>query len=544
MRQIGTKKGPFLFDYFQKLYHSLAAKLIATIGISMVAVSLIFWFFLIEYQKKELLKNTLDNGTFFLEYVKKSTRYAMLTFQPEWIQRTVEGMGSAEGVINVRIYDDKCKIRYSSRKEEIGITGNKASPSCKGCHINPGKPSETLRSETKWKILEDANGNRILNIIQPIFNESPCYTAACHTHKKEHLTLGMVESNRALGRMDMLIKKQKVAIGIYAVSFTFAISLLLCVILWKFVSKPVAILIGHMERAGSGDLEHPVKIKSQDEMGVLADAFNAMLVDLKSTKQELLNWADILEKEVEKKTEEIQKSTAQLIKTEKLASLGRMAAGVAHEINNPLTGIVTFAHLLYNHTPADSPEQKDLAVIIEQANRCSKIIKGLLGFARATESDQTQTDINEVLDTALQMVNTKADFLNIHLDVKTDKTLSPITADPSQIQQVFLNILLNAVDAMEGRGTLSIVTRKVFENGKAFAEVEFRDTGPGIPEENLQKIFDPFFTTKPVGKGTGLGLSISHGIIEKHGGNIRVKSSPEGTSFFVRLPLEGEYGKA
>ncbi len=219
------------------------------------------------------------------------------------------------------------------------------------------------------------------------------------------------------------------------------------------------------------------------------------------------------------------------------------AAGVAHEINNPLTGIVTFAHLLLKHTPADSPERKDLEVIIEQADRCTSIIKGLLAFARSTPFEKAPTDINEVLRSSVRVLGSKADFHNITFATDMDGTLGPITADAARLQQVFLNIIVNAADAMEGRGTLSIHTRKVLENGEEFAEVEFTDTGPGIEPANLTKIFDPFFTTKPVGKGTGLGLAVSHGIVREHGGDIRVESPPgSGASFFIRIPLEEHFG--
>lgn len=539
-RKASAKRGQLLRIRLQKLYYSLTGKLIVTIGVSMVLVSAIFWFFLIRYQENELLKNTINYGLFFVEHVKKSTRYGMLIFHRELIQTTIEEIGSVEGVINVRIFDNKCKIKYSSASEEVGAAADKASPVCKGCH--PGRGKLAVKRGTKWVVSRDNQGYRVLNITKPIYNEPACYTADCHIHQETQKTLGMVEANLSMAAVDMAMKKQKEAIAVYIISFIVVISLLLCIILWKFVSKPVALLIEGMEKAGRGNLEHTVQVKSKDEMGTLADAFNAMKTDLKHAKEYLESWAKVLEEEVLEKTEEIRRSHTQLLKTEKLASLGKMAAGVAHEINNPLTGIVTFAHLMLKRAAPGSEEQKDLEVIIEQANRCTKIIKGLLGFARATDSEKRPVNVNEVLDSSIQMLSSKADFQNIHFVVSMDETLGHVIADPSQIQQIFLNILFNASDAMDGRGTITINTRKVFENEKAFAEVEFTDTGPGIPEEDISKIFEPFFTTKPVGEGTGLGLAVCHGILEEHGGNIRVKSNGEGVSFFVRLPLESGGG--
>jgi two-component system NtrC family sensor kinase len=228
----------------------------------------------------------------------------------------------------------------------------------------------------------------------------------------------------------------------------------------------------------------------------------------------------------------------ELINAEKLASLGRMAAGVAHELNSPLTGIVTFAHLLKDRLPPQDKEaQEDLQVIIEQAERCSKIIKGLLGFSRKAAYEKVELSLNDLLEATLGMVRNQARFHNIQFRIEMAPDLRPVVADPNQLQQVFLNMLINAADAMEERGQITMCTRNIKVDERDFVEVEFTDTGPGIPPEHLGKIFEPFFTTKPVGKGTGLGLSVSYGIVKRHGGDILVRSSPgKGASFFIRLP--------
>jgi two-component system NtrC family sensor kinase len=293
-----------------------------------------------------------------------------------------------------------------------------------------------------------------------------------------------------------------------------------------------------MEKVASGDLNHFISIKSTDEMGVLARTFNSMIKDLKAARDQREKWTQMLEQEVAKKTEEIQRTHANLVQTEKLASLGRMAAGVAHEINNPLTGVVTFAHLLKKRFPPDSPEAEDINVIIEQAERCSKIIKNLLTFARATPSEKGKVNINEVLNRTIFMVRNQEKFFHIKFNVHLEDAQFIIVGDPSQFQQIFLNMFINAADAMNGRGNITVATRRITENGKPFVEIEFTDEGCGIKEEDMPKLFEPFFTTKPVGKGTGLGLSVSHGIVKHLGGYIKVKSKVgEGTSFFVRLPL-------
>lgn len=521
----------------KKSLHSLTGKLILTIGTLMIVGSTVFWYFLFRHQEKELIQNSVKYGYSFVDYVKKSTRYGMLTFQELLIQQTIEAIGLAEGVINVRIFDSKGKIAYSSTKEDIGIVLDVNAPLCRTCHGAGTPPKDT----PSWSITKDKENFRVLNIVQPILNEAACYTSTCHVHPKEQRVLGLVEADLSLALLDKSIKKQGLAITIYVLAFLFVISVVLCIILWNLVSTPVSLLAQGMRKVASGDLDHAIDIDRRDEIGELAQAFNSMTSDLKRTKGELVEWGNTLEKKVQEKTEAIHRAQAQLIHSEKLASLGRMAAGVAHEINSPLTGIVTFGHLLQKQFAPGSQEREDIEVIIDQANRCSTIIKGLLGFARASAADKAATNINDVLNSSLNIVRNKADFFNIKLVTDFEQRLDRVKADSSQLQQVFLNMIMNAADAIEDKGTITISTRNVSENGQGFVEVEFRDTGQGISEENIAKLFEPFFTTKPVGKGTGLGLAVSHGIIQDHGGKITVKSTPgEGSRFFIRLPAHKE----
>jgi len=325
----------------------------------------------------------------------------------------------------------------------------------------------------------------------------------------------------------------------YGGFFVVAISFLLCLILYNIVTKPLSFLVEGMKRLSKGDMDYRIKIRSRDEIGLLADSFNSMSEELKQYKEKMENWTKTLEEEVQRKTAEIVKAQEQLINAEKLASLGRMAAGVAHELNSPLTGIVTFGHLMLKRLPPENTQDiEDVMIIIEQAERCSKIVRGLLGFSRRTVAEKTKVDINKLVENTLLMVKNQAKFHNIVFELTLDNSLPQIMSDSNQLQQVFLNLLINAADAMEERGKIYISSRSVERDGKKFIEIEFTDTGPGIPEEIQGKIFEPFFTTKPVGTGTGLGLSVSYGIIKKHGGYVFVKSDlGRGASFFIQLPI-------
>lgn len=328
---------------------------------------------------------------------------------------------------------------------------------------------------------------------------------------------------------------------LYFIAFGFIFAFSLCLALMLLVKRPLAELLKGINTVAAGNLDYVIPVKSKDEMGELASAFNAMTKELSSAKSELVEWGTTLEKKVEEKTEAIRRAQDQLIHSEKLASLGRMAAGVAHELNSPLTGIVTFGHLMRDRFPEGSADREDIDVIIEQANRCANIIRGLLGFSRASSEEKAPANLNDIVQASLKIVSNKADFFNIKVILELDESLPDIYVNAPQIQQVFLNMIVNATDAMDGNGTLTIATRTAEIGGRDYMEVEFRDTGSGISSENIERIFEPFFTTKPVGKGTGLGLAVSHGLVKDHGGCIRIISKPgEGTSFYIDFPLEPE----
>ena len=256
----------------------------------------------------------------------------------------------------------------------------------------------------------------------------------------------------------------------------------------------------------------------------------------------MIDWGKTLEHKVEKRTVELREAENQLFQSEKLASLGKLAAGVAHEINSPLTGVLTYSSLLLQEKKKGDPEKEDLEVIVNETNRCKKIVKGLLDFARQTEPDKAISDINEVIEKSIDLISHQASMQSIKIEKKIKPKIPRIMIDKGQIQQVFINILLNAIEAMPQGGTLTISSGI---EGQMIT-IGFADTGAGIPEENMRKIFDPFFTTKKQGRGTGLGLSVSYGIIERHRGRLDVKSRVEkGTTFIIKLPIESssEIGK-
>jgi two-component system NtrC family sensor kinase len=525
----------------RKSLSSLAGKLIIAVGTLITLGSLLFGFTFMRYEENIMMNNLMSYGSSTADLVKKGIYHSMLTAHREAIEQTLEVIGSGVEIKGISIFNKRGTVVYSSQKSEVGRAVDKDAPGCRICHRG-NTPLTSIPENRNWIILSDPAEVKVLKFVIPIYNDPSCHTSACHYHPKEMKILGILETNFSTGTVDTVIRQNRIGTIVFGGLFIIVISVSLFIILYKFVSKPVSLLDEGMQKLAKGELDHVIEIHSQDEMGLLANTFNTMASDIKRYKENMENWTKALEEEIQKKTSEIMKAHDQLINAEKLASLGRMAAGVAHELNSPLTGIVTFAHLMLKRMPPENKQDaEDLQVIIEQAERCSKIIKGLLGFSRKTSAEKVFVNINTLTENTISMVRNQAKFHNIKFALNFDSSLPQIPTDPNQLQQVFINLLINAADAMNERGQVTVATRVTSDtaSGKRYVEIEFTDTGPGIPEEHLGRVFEPFFTTKPVGKGTGLGLAVSYGIIKKHGGNIFVRSElGRGASFFVRLPVE------
>jgi len=300
------------------------------------------------------------------------------------------------------------------------------------------------------------------------------------------------------------------------------IALVVSNFLAKGVLQPIKRLIFASHQWASGNLDYRVATTAKDEIAELTNTFNLMASSLKERNERLKEYTQ-----------------QQIMKSERLATLGQLAAGVAHEINNPLGAILMYSHLSLEEMGAEDDHRKNLEKVVAEATRCKNIVRGLLDFARQSVPNVEESDVNDLLRRTLSLLQNQALFQNIKITPSLSPSLPKAMMDSSQIQQVFTNIIFNAAEAMAGEGELFVASRTA--PGGESIEIEFTDTGCGIPRENLEKIFDPFFTTKEVGRGTGLGLAVSYGIIARHKGAIEVKSEPgKGTTFIVRLPLRME----
>ncbi len=298
-----------------------------------------------------------------------------------------------------------------------------------------------------------------------------------------------------------------------------ALAVFMSFILSGSIVRPVGRLTTAAQHIAQGDFTYQVAVETKDEIGQLGDVFNFMARSVEERDAKIREFAQ-----------------AKIAEAERLAMIGQLAAGVAHEINNPLSGILLYSHMLLEKMPTDDPRRDTMEKIVKETHRCRTIVKGLLDFARQTEPERKPSTINKLIDAVLAMLHSQPIFLNIKIVKDLDPELPMVEVDTSQIHQVLINIIMNAAEAMNGQGELRITTALTEDHSSV--AVSIRDTGCGIAPEHRSKIFEPFFTTKEVGRGTGLGLAISYGIIQKHGGKIEVASVVgKGTTFTIRLPV-------
>jgi len=319
-------------------------------------------------------------------------------------------------------------------------------------------------------------------------------------------------------------------------SLGFFIIILISYLITRSITRPLGEMVDVTDSIAAGDLDHEVKVDSKDEIGKLAYSFNKMVASLRKMRQELEEWGNTLEQKVKSRTEELATMQNTLMQSQRLASVGKLAAGIAHEINNPLGGILVLSSLVMEELKEDDPHRENLQEVIKQTMRCRDIVKGLLQFSRQEKGKTEYVNINEVLTNTLSLIEKQALFHNIKVIKNFDQNIPSILGDNSQLQQVFMNVILNAVQAMAEVGEMTINTYHDTKN--EMAVVEIADTGCGIPEELIDRIFDPFFTTKEVGEGTGLGLAIAYGIVTKHQARMTVKSKVnEGTTVTIKIPV-------
>jgi two-component system NtrC family sensor kinase len=471
-----------------------------------------FGVWLIESQHDAMTSEIELQANQLSETIKSSTRYAMLRNRPDQVHEIIDTIGRQEGIDRVRIFNKEGEVSYSDEKPLIGTLVDKDAESCYACHV-ADRPLERLSMSQRTRTFRTEGGSRTLGIINPIYNETSCSNGGCHEHPATQTVLGVLDVTMSLESVDRQMAANRKRAMILVPGAILAASGIIWILFRSLVDKPVRQLLEATDAVASGNLDYKLEVKRYDEFGQLGESFNTM-------------------------TERLAQAQRQIYHSNKLASLGQLTAGIAHEINNPLTGVLTYSSFLLKRAPDDSEMKEDLGTVVREAKRCREIVKGLLDFSRQVPTLKTLVDCNETIERSLDIVDNQLNVSNIRVTKTLQPDLPKVTGDASQLLQVLINLLVNAADAIGERGGEIVISSnaKDLKEGP-YVEIKVADTGCGIPSHQIDRLFEPFFTTKGT-EGTGLGLAVVWGIITEHGGTIAVDSKPDrGTTFTLRLPI-------
>jgi two-component system NtrC family sensor kinase len=513
------------------------------VGAMMVTFGLL-GFVNVRLHQKHLEATTLTAAERVSDIIKRSTSYHMMRNDREAVYEVIRTIAGEPGIERIRIFDKQGQISYSSDPDEINRRVDMRAEACYACHAQ-AQPLTKLNRPDRFRIYK-ANGSRVLGVINPIENQPSCSNAACHAHPASQQILGVLDTNLSLARADANLRESTWLMAIYTLIAVVGISILTWVFVWRLVHRPVKALTAATHRLREGDLGHQITVHSEDEVGELAEAFNLMSLRLRDANEEITTWARTLEVRVEQKTGELRKAHEHLLRAEKMASIGKLAAVVAHEVNNPLSGILTYAKLIrkwiengdLERNPERLHEAKQcLELIAAESRRCGDLVRNLLTFSRVAPMNLTWVDLNPVIERCLKLVQHQLEMNNIQWQADLDPDLPQAHCDSAQIEQVLLALVMNAIDAMPRGGNLTVASRPLPESRQI--ELLVKDDGMGIAPDLLPRLFEPFMTTKESGKGVGLGLAISKSIVERHRGQIVVDSEAgRGTCFHIFLPVD------
>ena len=455
----------------------------------------------------------------------------------------IRTIGTEPGLAKIQVFNAAGRVCYSTDSLEVGTEVTRTAEACIGCHP-PGATRSTLPPSARSRYLKAADGSRILALTQPIRNEPACSEAGCHAHPPEQQILGVLDTQLSLAELDREAQAMTRALVLWlSISLAMVIALSVA-FLEGFVLRPIGKLRHMADRIAHGDLDQEIPLITRDELGELATSFNTMTTELRDARHELTDWGRRLELRVEEKTKELERAHEHVIRVERMASIGKLAAIVAHEINNPLAGIRTYAILLQRRVTRqreaagpteaaadDTPEI--LGTIATEAGRLGDIVRNLLQFSRPSPLKVTSQPIEEILRRALRLVQHQIDLQNVDLTVTVDADAGALECDGAQVQQSIIALLINALEAMREGGRLEVSARA--QNGRV--EVKVADNGVGMDPGTLAHVFEPFFTTKESTSANGLGLAVVYGIITRHHGTISIDSTPmRGTTVTMLLP--------
>lgn len=524
----------------------LGFRLAVALSLSAMAVLAAALVWNLRLQRRHLTLLIERRAAEMVDVLRATTRQSMLENDAAELQRQLERFSSAASVRRARVFDKLGEIRHSSDPGETGHLVDLSAEQCVSCHA-AGKPLTHLDVPQRSRTFRTPEGERVLGVILPIRNELSCTTAACHAHPAERTILGVLDVQLSLASVDESLAASERQLFAGLVGTVLALLALTWLLVWRYVLRPVGALTSAAPRLAAGDFSARVPDRSRDELGELGRAWNHMAVRLGAAHAELNEWGRRLEQRVDEKTRELADAHAHMLLVEKMASLGKLAAIVAHELNNPLAGIATYARLLRRRqaeagggdgavtTPDGAADtERILKLVEEEAMRCGNIVRNLLLFSRTPGARIADEDLSPIVERVALLVRHQFELQEVELVRELAPGLPKLPCDAAQIQQMLLALTMNALEATPAGGKVTIAA----DTAEGRLRLRVADTGHGIAPEHLPHVFEPFYTTKESGAGVGLGLAVVYGIVERHGGQIDVVSPPgAGTTFTAVLPL-------
>jgi two-component system, NtrC family, sensor kinase len=539
--------GTFLRRYV-KFGRSIYGRVVLIITILSVFLFVSFGVIFRSVYEQYLNTVILQSGNNVGSLVEGALYHSMLENDKGALQSTLDVIHTMPGIEDVSMYDRQDSLVYTSFS--IDSTGN-FNANCKGCHSNIGtmfprneKSYKIITAESMCKMNKGINGQRHLLIRSPILNSKSCYESNCHAHESSEKVLGSLVIKVPLKEFDAAVNKSSLEFYLLAIFTTILLASFLILFTRREIKNPLNELIKASIAVAHGDKKTRVNVDPNqlDDMRMVSGAFNNMLDNLQTATTELENWSQQLEYKVQKKSEELGAAQNELMHIERLASLGKLSSSVAHEINNPLSGILVYTKLVHKllsnpEVTADKKEMmlKHLKLIESETKRCGDIVKGLLDFSKKDQEDFEPKNLHEILDDTYDLMSHSIKIANIRFikDFRAKSDL--IYCSPNQVKQACMAILVNSSEAVTENGEIIVRTSNPDEDNIV---IEIIDNGIGIDSEDIPHIFEPFFSTKQEVHGIGLGLAITHGIIQSHKGKIQVKSEPgRGTTIAITLPL-------